>query len=444
MNMRLRYGRDGLEVQLPSGNVKHVLAQQRLPVYDDPAGAVAEALGNPIGTAPPAELARGRSDACIVVSDLTRPVPNAAILPPLLDTLRAAGIAADDIVILVATGLHRANTPEELREMLGDSAFAGGYHIECHMARDASSHANLGTTERGTPALIDRRYVEADLKILTGLVEPHLMAGYSGGRKSICPGIAGQDTIMAFHAPRMIEPRAARTGNLIDNPAHEEALAVAAMAGGADLIVNVTLDEERAVTGVFAGDMIEAHEAAMRLCERQTKAVIAEPVDIVVTSGGGYPLDLTLYQGTKGVVAGAEVCREGGTIILAAECAEGLGGPDYTRLVTEVDDPHEHIRQALAGADYCVDTWQFQVVEKVMRDREVVCVSSGLSDEGKRRCFIPAAASVEQAVRAALERHGQDATMAVMPDGPYVLACLADDPVGRMTVDEMIRQNREE
>lgn len=442
MVITLRYGKRGLPVELPDARVRYVLRQPRLPVCEQPRQSVAQALAQPIGTRPLRELARGRANACLVVSDLTRPVPNAEILPPVLEALTDAGLRPQDIVLLVATGLHRANTADELREMLGDEVLASGVRIHNHDARDRQAHVWLPATERGTPVGVDRVYVEADLKILTGLVEPHLMAGYSGGRKAICPGVVAAETIMAFHGPQMIEPRAARNGNLIDNPVHEEALAVAALAGGADFIVNVTLDENRAVTGVFAGDMLQAHAAAMSRCEQQTKVVVPEPADIVITSGGGYPLDLTLYQGTKGVVAAAEVCRPGGTIIIAQENAEGLGGPEYTKLVTQVPDPHEYIRQALAGGPYCIDTWQFHVVEKVLREHEVISVSSGLSADQKRKCFLPSADSVEEALEQALERLGPEATVAVMPDGPYVLACRADDPVARMTVTEMLQHSR--
>ncbi|MCD6360482.1 MAG: nickel-dependent lactate racemase, partial [Armatimonadetes bacterium] len=222
MNITLRYGKSGLDVELPDGNVRHVLRQHELAAYDDPRAAVAEAVAAPIGAPPLAELARGRSDACIIVSDLTRPVPNAHILPPVLDALMGAGLDAGNILILVATGLHRANTPDELREMLGDEVMAGGVRIENHDARDDRAHVWFGETARGITAGIDRRWVEADLKILTGLVEPHLMAGYSGGRKAICPGVAARETIMGFHGPQMIEDRAARNGNLIANPVHEE------------------------------------------------------------------------------------------------------------------------------------------------------------------------------------------------------------------------------
>jgi len=432
----LRYGRDGLEVELPDSNVVHVLRQRSLPAIEDPVAATRDALAQPIGTPPLADLARGRADACIVVSDLTRPVPNALILPPILATLADAGLPPERVTVLIATGLHRPATDAEVREILGEDVMASGCAIVNHVAQSDDEQADLGVTERGTPALIDRRYVEADLKILTGLVEPHLMAGYSGGRKAICPGIAGCDTIMAFHGPKLLEPPAARAGNLVDNPVHEEALAVADLAGGADIIVNVTFDEHRAITGVFAGDMREAHAAAMARCEVQTKIVLDEPADIVVTSGGGHPLDLTLYQSTKGIVAAGAICRDGGTIIIAQQNAEGLGSDDFAWLITQ-EDVHAYIRQALAGADLRIDTWQLHVVEKVLRRCSVISVSE-LPEADRRRVPFARADTVEEAVETALEDHGPQARIAVMPEGPYVLGCLASDPIGRMTVPQML------
>ncbi len=414
----LRYGRDGLEVELPEGNVAHVLRQRPLPTLDDPMAATRDALAQPIGAAPLAEIARGRRDACIVVSDLTRPVPNAVILPPVLETLADAGLPPERVTILVATGLHRPNTEAELREMLGDEVMASGCAIVNHDARADGEQMDLGRTARGTPALVDRRYVEADLKILTGLVEPHLMAGYSGGRKAICPGIAGRDTIMVFHGPALLEPPAARAGNLVANPVHEEALAVAGLAGGADLIVNVTIDERRAITGVFAGEMRAAHVAAMARCEAQTKVVLDRPADIVVTSGGGYPLDLTLYQSTKGIVAAGPICRDGGTIIIAQQNAEGLGSDDFAALIT-CGDVHACIRDALAGTPIRIDTWQLHVVEKVLRRCRVISISD-LPERDAGRMPFARAETVEEAVAQAL------------------LACLASDSVGRMTVGEML------
>lgn len=436
----LRYGREGLQVELPDENVMAVLRQRQLPALDDPARATRDALADPIGSAPLATIVEGRTDACIVVSDITRPVPNPVILPPVLDILAEAGIPPERVTILIGTGLHRPATGAEIREICGEEVLARGVQVVNHRATEADEQLSLGETSRGTPAFIDRAYMDADLRILTGLVEPHLMAGYSGGRKAICPGVAGCDTIMAFHGPRLLEPPEARAGNLVHNPVHEEALAVADLAGGADFIVNVTLDEERAITGVFAGEMRSAHEAAMALCERQAKVVLDEPADIVVTSGGGYPLDLTLYQSTKGIVAADLICREGGTIVIAQQNAEGLGSPDFSRLICQ-EDVHACIREALRTGEICVDTWQLHVVEKVLRRCSVISISD-LPPEDAGRTPFEQAATVEEAVERALAEHGPDARIAVVPEGPYVLGCLASDPVGRMSVGEMLEADR--
>jgi len=436
MELRLRYGRQGLQVSLPDRNVRHVLRMNDLPVLPDPAGAVREALADPIASPPLAELARGRRDAVIVVSDITRPVPNALLLPPLLDTLAQAGLPPDRVTILNATGLHRGNTEAELAEMLGPEAMASGCRIVNHEARDEASHVNLGVTPRGLPVLVDRRYVEADLKILTGLIEPHLMAGYSGGRKAICPGLCAVKTVMTWHSPRMLDPDEARAGNLWQNPVHEEALAVADMAGGANLIVNVVLNEARELTGVFAGDMRAAHVAGMELAERQTKVVLAEPVDIVVTTSAGYPLDLTFYQGVKGMIGALPIVKPGGSIIVAQENAEGIGGPEFTELILGQGSLDGFMEDAFAGRRCCIDQWQLQEMHKACRQATVYSVSS-LPAETQRRLFVEPAASVEAAVAHALAIHGPDATIAVIPEGPYVLACLQDDIVGMRNVREM-------
>lgn len=438
MITELRYGRDGLTVELPDRSVAAVLRQEQIPPLDDPVQSLRDALADPIETRPLSEIADGRANACIVVSDITRPVPNPVILPPILETLARAGLPSDSVTILIATGLHRPATDEEIREILGDDVLVSGVRVVNHLASAENEQVHLGETKRGTPAYVDRVYMDADLTILTGLVEPHLMAGYSGGRKAICPGVAGCETIMAFHGPQLLEPPEARSGNLVDNPVHEEALEVADLAGGADFIVNVTLDEERAITGVFCGDMRAAHEAAMALCERQAKVVLDEPADIVVTSGGGYPLDLTLYQSTKGIVGADLICREGGTIIVAQQNAEGLGSPEFSELICQ-EDVHACIREALETGDICIDTWQLHVVEKVLRRCRVISVSD-LPDELASRTPFEHAETVEKAVERALAEHGPDARIAVIPEGPYVLACLAGDPVGRMSVGEMLRK----
>lgn len=437
MELTLRYGREGLKVNLPDANVRHVLRMRELPVLTDPAAAVREALASPIGAAPLAELAAGRRDAVIVVSDLTRPVPNPLLLPPVLETLGRAGLPPEQVTVLVATGLHRGNTKDELTEMLGPQVLASGCRIANHEARDAASHADLGHTERGLPVQVDRRYVEADLKILTGLIEPHLMAGYSGGRKAICPGLCSAQTVMSWHSAKMLDADEARAGNLWQNPVHEEALAVADLAGGADFVLNVVLNEAREVTGVFAGDMRQAHLAGMELAERQTKVALAESVDIVVTTSAGYPLDLTYYQGVKGMVGALPIVKPGGSIIVAQENAEGIGGPEFSELILGQSSLQEFMAHAFAGTICSIDQWQLQEMEKVCRRATIYSVSS-LPHEVQRQLFVEPMATVEAAVQQALSVHGPDASIAVIPEGPYVLACLQDDLVGKRNVREMV------
>jgi nickel-dependent lactate racemase len=408
-------------VTLPDANVAAVLRMNRVPVVADVGGAVREGLAQPLGAAPLQELARGRRRACIVVSDLTRPVPNALLLPPLLDALQAAGLGPERTFILVATGLHRGNTPAEWLEMGLGPALERGLAVHNHEARDGAFHSYLGNTSLGIPAWLDSRFVAADLRLVTGLVEPHLMAGFSGGRKAICPGLCGAETIMRWHSPAMLEPAEARAGNLAGNQVHLQALEVARLAGGTDLAVNVTLNEERQVTGLFVGDLEEAHQAAVEQVLRQCRVTLPEPVDIVVTSAAGHPLDLTFYQGIKGMIGALPILKPGGTLIIAQENSEGIGGPEFTRLVLETEDPHDLIRRALAEGLRSIDLWQLHEQEKVLRKCEVVNVSSGIGLATQRCLFVTPASTVEEAVEAALRKHGREARIAVIPEGPYVL-----------------------
>src|SRR5213080_2869024 len=256
MRVTLDYGRTGLEVELPDDRVIGPLAIRPAAPLTDPETAIAQTLRQPIGTRPLAELARGRRNACILVCDITRPVPNRLILPPVLRTLEENGLARRDILILIATGLHRPNEGAELVEMLGPE-IAANYRVENHHGKVLEEHDYLGETPNGVPVYLDRRYVRADLKITTGLIEPHLMAGYSGGRKVICPGIAALETVKVWHGPRFLEHPRADGGIVAGNPVHEENTRIAWMAG-CDFIVNVCIDGKRQITWVGAGHMEHA------------------------------------------------------------------------------------------------------------------------------------------------------------------------------------------
>ncbi len=419
MRIQLDYGRTGLSVELPDDRLVGPLAIRPAAPLPDPAAAIADAIDHPIGSRPLAELARGRRTACILICDITRPVPNALILPPLLRTLEREGIKRQDILILIATGLHRPNEGDELVELVGPE-IAQNYRIENHHGKELAEHDFLGVTPNGVPVYLDARYLRADLKITTGLIEPHLMAGYSGGRKVICPGIAALETVKIWHGPRFLEHPKADCGIVAGNPVHEENTRIALMAG-CDFIVNVALDGQRRVTWAGAGDMIKAWEEGVRFVEQVVKAGVSEAVDVVVTSCAGYPLDTTWYQAVKGLTGALPIVKQGGTIVLAASLTEGLGSPEFQQVMAENPDIRE-FKKRILGTDYFImDQWQLEELAKVVERCRVKVVTKGLSDEMLRRCYVEPAASVEQAVADSLAEYGPSARVAVIPKGPYVL-----------------------
>jgi lactate racemase len=429
MRITLDYGRTGLEVNLPEDRLVGPLAIKSTTPLADPVAAIAAVLAQPIGTPPLAHLARGRKNACILVCDITRPVPNKLILPPVLRILEEQGIARRDILILNATGLHRPNEGAELAEMLGSDIVAR-YRVENHHGKVLEEHDYLGTTPSGVPAWIDSRYVRADLKITTGLIEPHLMAGYSGGRKVICPGIAALETVKIWHGPRFLEHPNADCGIVAGNPVHEENTRIALMAG-CDFIVNVCLDGQRRVTWVGAGDMIGAWEEGVRFVENVVRVRVPAACDVVVTSCAGYPLDTTYYQAVKGLTGALPIVKQGGTIVMAASLSEGLGSPEFEHLLRDNPDLKVFMQRIL-GKDYFVmDQWQLEELAKVLRCCKVKIVSDGLPAETLRKCHVEPVSTVEQAVADSLAEYGPAARVAVIPKGPYVLPYLAHGAASR-------------
>jgi lactate racemase len=423
MQIKLDYGRTGLDVEIPEDRLVgplHIRAAEPLP---NPAQAILDVIQHPVGTPPLAQLAKGRKNACILICDFTRPVPNQLILPPLLRILEEQGIPRDEIMILVATGLHRPNQGAELEEMVG-ADIVKHYRIENHFGKKLSDHEFLGVTPNGVPAYIDKRYVHADLKITTGLIEPHLMAGYSGGRKVICPGIAALETVKIWHGPKFLEHPRADCGCLEGNPVHEENTRIAKMAG-CDFIVNVCIDGQRRILWAGAGDMEKAWIEGVRFVESVVRVPVPAALDVVVTSSAGYPLDTTWYQAIKGLTGALPIVKQGGTIILAASLTEGIGSPEFQHLIA--DNPNlDAFLKRIMGKDYFVmDQWQLEEFVKVFKRCRVKVVTHGLSAETLSRCHVESAASVEQAVADCLKEYGPQAKVAVIPKGPYVLPYVA-------------------
>ena len=419
MKVHLAYGKNGLDVEVPEKNLARVLSRDAGRPLSDPSEAVQQSLSKTRGGPPLAMLAERARTACIAVCDITRPAPNKVVLPPMLRTLEQHGIPPGNITILIATGLHRPSTPEELELILGRSILQR-YTLAQHHARTLDEHLHLGETSRKTPVYVDKRYCEADLKITVGFVEPHLMAGFSGGRKMIAPGCAGEETIKALHSPLFLDDPWCCEGSLDHNPLHHELLEIARLAGH-DFITDVCLDAERRITGVFSGDPREAHTAGVTAVRSFVRATIERPADIVITTSAGFPLDLTYYQAIKGMTAAMPVVKKGGTLILAAECSEGLGSDSFTRMATafsSADSFQDWIHQHPVE----IDQWQLHECAKAAGHADVVLVSRGIKEEEKKGLFIKSAESVEEAIQMALQKSGPEATLAVIPRGPYTLA----------------------
>jgi nickel-dependent lactate racemase len=423
MRLRLDYGKAGLEAELPDANLIGVLGLTPAPPLQDPTAAVAAALAHPIGTPPLAQLAAGRRDACIVICDITRPVPNATLLPPILRTLEAAGLPRERITLLIATGTHRPNLGAELDALLG-ADIAARYRVINHNSREPEAHAYLGESPNGVPVRLNRVYCEADLKITVGLIEPHFMAGYSGGRKLIMPGLAAFETVQNWHCPRFLESPLAASGVVDGNPVHAESLAIARRMPP-DFILDVTLDEANRLSGVFAGELERAWREGVAFAAKHVRAGATQAADVVVTTCAGYPLDATFYQAVKGMVGALPVVKPGGTVVIAAECAEGVGSAEFTRVLMETDDLEAFVAHISQPGVFVPEEWEVEELAKAARHAEIICVAAGIPAETLSRCFVTPAPSVETGVRMALERHGPDATLLAIPRGPYVIPYVA-------------------
>lgn len=419
MEVSFAFGKTGLSVALPKGRTYEVVETRSAPPVPDARAAIATALDHPIASAPLAELAAGKRTAAIVVCDITRPAPNSITLPPLLERLHAAGIPVEGVTILIATGLHRGATPEEIQTILGPD-IAARYRVVNHDAKSFADHEPLGPTSRGTPVYIDKRFLAADLHITLGFIEQHLMLGFSGGRKLIAPGVAAQETIKVIHSPRFMREPMATEGSIENNPLHAELLEIARMARH-DFILDVTLTQQREISGVFAGHPVHAHAEGVDFLRTTSLAPLSRYADAVITSSAGYPLDLTFYQTGKGITAAQHIVRPGGRILLLGECAEGVGSPEYAEKLRNFPGNEEYLRQ-IADTPVVPDQWQLEKLALVGLANELMFFTPGVKAEdlgalGKRYF-----SDVEAAVGSLLDCLPPTAHIALIPDGPYTYA----------------------
>lgn len=419
MRVHFAFGKTGLEAELPPGPAWTLLEPRWAAPLADESAAIAQALDSPAAGPPLSELARGRRSAAIAVCDITRPAPNRLTLPPILERLHSSGIPREQTAILIATGLHRPATPAELDEILGPE-IAASYPVVNHNARQREDHVFLGTASRGTPVWIDRRYVEADLHITLGFIEQHLMAGFSGARKLIAPGLADQETIRHLHSPRFMRDSRAVEGSIEGNPLHQELLEISQMAGH-DFIVDVVLGKHRRICAVFAGSPRKAHAAGVAFVREQTTAWLPEPVEAAVTTAAGYPLDLTFYQAVKGVTAATHIVRPGGVILVLAACDEGAGAAEFSRLLMESGSAETFLRE-IAEKPVTIDQWQLEKLALAASSHRLWFYTPGLPPEYHPQLWGRCFASAAEALSALASGVRPQAPVAVIPEGPYVFA----------------------
>jgi nickel-dependent lactate racemase len=422
MKVKLAYGNGHLEVELPDDRCT-VIEPSHLPAMRDERAAVIDALSHPIAARPLREWFKPEGKICIVFTDITRATPNHRLIPWLLAYLAKAGARREQITLLNALGTHRPNTPAELEQLLTSDVVAR-YRVVNHEPENPEALKQFGVTADGTPALLNKHLAEADTRIITGFIEPHFFAGFSGGVKGIMPGVAGLQTVMSNHGAKHIGSPKATFGVTSGNPLWEE-LREIALRPGPSFLVNVTLNESREITGVFAGDLIEAHRAGCEFVRRSAMQRVKEPFDVVVTTNSGYPLDQNLYQGVKGMSAGARILAPGGTLILACECREGTPqGSPFAHLLASAAGPDEVLARLATPGFQKPEQWQAQIQAIIQRKAQVQLYSS-LSDDDTRRAWLTPCRDIGSAVVEALDRSGPNARVAVLPQGPLTIPYLA-------------------
>ncbi|MEO6244923.1 MAG: nickel-dependent lactate racemase [Opitutaceae bacterium] len=416
----LQFGRTGLTLDLPSDHVT-VVEPRFVPGLPDEEAAFRDAMRRPFGRPPLREIVRATDRVAIAIPDHTRPLPRERLLPWLFAEL--SHVPAENFVIINGTGSHRANTPAELRQMVGDGVFER-YRIINHDSRDPASLRPVGTSVDGRPISLNRDYVEADRRIVMGFIEPHFMAGFSGGYKGVFPAVADLDAIKHYHRAQVIADPLSTWGVLPGNPTQAQVRANGALLP-VDFLVNVTQNRRREITGFFCGDVIAAHDAGCAFAKKTAMVACPRAFPIVITSNSGFPLDQNLYQAVKGMSAAAQIVEAGGLILTAAECGDGF--PDHGSFKSFLFG-HDSAQAMLDTIDRAPapieDQWQVQLLALILV-RARVGLHSRIDPAEVRRAHLEPVADLAARVRAELERIGRDAPIAVLPEGPMTIPYLA-------------------
>ena len=426
MNVEILFGRSKLTVSLPKQAEVDLIRKPQMPLVNDLALEVNQSLLHPIGCPSLGELAQSANSACVLLCDVTRPVPNALFVNELARTFVDNGISSDRITFLIATGLHRPNVNAELEEVVGSPTIVNNFNVANHFARNDQDHVELGVTTRNTSVKLDRRFVEADLKIATGLVEPHFMAGYSGGRKVIAPGIAHADTIRRLHCAEILDHPATRSCNLLNNPLHEEQLEILAMlrrySNSEVYALNTVIDEHRRLGLINFGEVEASHATAVDFAREYLSVKVSSKYQNILTSAGGYPLDQTYYQTVKGMVTPLEIAAADANLLVASECSEGLGSTNYEKsqeqLITE--GPSAFLEEIHSKELADIDEWETQMQVRAQKQAHVQLYAPSLSEANQNLTGVTLVDSVKEQLKQNLA-NSSDRRLAVIPEGPYVI-----------------------
>ena len=421
MKTELAYGKTGLVVELPD-NVTTIIEPKFIPGLPDTEGAVRSALRNPIGTAPLRQLVTSSNTVAISVCDITRPIPTFEILSVVLKELQH--VPPNQIVILVATGTHRGNTLEELNMMLGADV-VNQFQVVNHDAFSEATTKYAGQTQDGIPIWLNSYWLDAQIRITLGFAEPHFFAGFSGGPKMVAPGLAGIDTIMELHSPKLIGNPKSTWGRTTDNPIHQSIREIADYTG-VSFGVDVTINRLHQITSVYAGEIFAEHEAAMSVAQRSAMQPVKNEFDIVVTTNSGFPLDLNLYQTVKGLSAAAQIVKNGGSIVCASECSDGI--PDhgeYGKIIQETGDIEQLSSLVNCPSYRRHDQWQVQLQVAIRQKAHVYLKSDYLSDQQIHAAYMYPVYDIGSKVRELLNIHGPNSTVCVLPQGPQTIPFVA-------------------
>ncbi|MBH87637.1 MAG: hypothetical protein CMJ12_00590 [Pelagibacterales bacterium] len=419
--VKLLYGDKGIELNLKDNWKPHIIRKPVMPIIKDIKSEVTKILNNPIKSRNIDEIAKNAKSVCILVCDITRPVPNKLYLKQMIRRFINAGISKKDILIIIATGLHRPSSKMEIKQIIGSDWVLKNVKIVNHFARDDDMHRMIGVTKQGNIIKLDKRFLEADIKIVTGLVEPHFMAGYSGGRKVIAPGIAHADTIKTFHSARYMENPKATSCNLNNNPLHQDQVEIVKMIGKV-YAINCVIDENRNLSYINFGEVLASHTKAVNFISNFAKVKCNNTFNTLVTSAAGAPLDGNFYQTVKGMVTPLEILKKGGDLIILSECSQGLGSDEFIKSQKKLLEigQEKFLRNILKKDFAAIDEWQTEMEIKSLKKANIYLFSEGLSKEEKKYTGVNIINDLNKAIDESIKKHDNN-NIAIIPEGPYVI-----------------------